>query len=174
MPIIRTFAPFVAGVGQMKRATFAAYNFAGGFAWVTMFIWGGYLFGNVPLDQRELRHRDDPDHRDLGDAGGVGIAERSPQQNRLISLPTGSRRTTLAADLSAQRQQPDHAARAEQRVARASPGRRQREPDDPAERADRGHQRHIAAAAVFADRLLQLARYPCVSTGTLKRPSDAR
>lgn len=49
VPIIRTFAPFVAGIGTMRRTTFAAYNFAGGFAWVTIFIWGGYLFGNVPL-----------------------------------------------------------------------------------------------------------------------------
>ena len=49
IPIIRTFAPFVAGVGQMKRRRFAAYNIVGGFAWVTIFIWGGYLFGNVPI-----------------------------------------------------------------------------------------------------------------------------
>jgi membrane-associated protein len=49
IPIIRTFAPFVAGVGQMQRRKFAAYNFGGGIAWVTIFIWGGYLFGNVPI-----------------------------------------------------------------------------------------------------------------------------
>jgi membrane-associated protein len=49
IPIIRTFAPFVAGVGQMQRRRFAAYNVAGGFAWVTVFTWGGYLFGNVPV-----------------------------------------------------------------------------------------------------------------------------
>lgn len=49
VPIIRTFAPFVAGVGTMRRSTFAAYNFVGGFSWVTIFIWGGYLFGNVPI-----------------------------------------------------------------------------------------------------------------------------
>ena len=49
IPIIRTFAPFVAGVGQMRRTRFAAYNFGGGFAWITIFIWGGFLFGNVPI-----------------------------------------------------------------------------------------------------------------------------
>ena len=49
VPIIRTFAPFVAGVGTMQRRRFAMYNVSGAFAWVTLFIWGGYLFGNVPI-----------------------------------------------------------------------------------------------------------------------------
>lgn len=49
VPIIRTFAPFVAGVGTMQRRRFAAYNIGGGFLWVTSFIWGGFLFGNVPI-----------------------------------------------------------------------------------------------------------------------------
>lgn len=49
IPIIRTFAPFVAGVGMMQRRRFAAYNFAGAFAWMTLFIWGGFLFGNIPV-----------------------------------------------------------------------------------------------------------------------------
>jgi membrane-associated protein len=49
LPIIRTFAPFVAGIGHMRRTTFSAYNIGGAVAWVTIFIWGGYLFGNVPI-----------------------------------------------------------------------------------------------------------------------------
>lgn len=49
LPLLRTFAPFVAGVGRMHYATFQGYNFAGGIAWATLFIWGGYLFGNIPL-----------------------------------------------------------------------------------------------------------------------------
>ena len=49
MPIIRTLAPFVAGVGRMPARRFLAYNLAGALCWVLLFIWGGYLFGNIPL-----------------------------------------------------------------------------------------------------------------------------
>lgn len=54
VPIIRTFAPFVAGVGRMDYRRFALYNVSGGLAWTGFFISAGYYFGNLPLVQNNF------------------------------------------------------------------------------------------------------------------------
>ena len=49
VPIVRTFAPFVAGIGRMTYARFALYNVAGGLGWIVSLTGAGYLFGNIPV-----------------------------------------------------------------------------------------------------------------------------
>lgn len=56
MPIVRTFAPFVAGIGRMRSPRFAAFNVAGAIAWVSLFVFGGYLFGNLPTVKKNFHY----------------------------------------------------------------------------------------------------------------------
>jgi len=54
VPIVRTFAPFVAGIGRMSYARFLAFSVGGAVLWVGLLVTAGYLFGNVPLVKNNL------------------------------------------------------------------------------------------------------------------------
>ena len=54
VPILRTFAPFVAGIARMSYLSFTAYNVAGALAWVLSLLYAGYWFGNVPFVKQNL------------------------------------------------------------------------------------------------------------------------
>jgi membrane-associated protein len=54
LPIIRTFAPFVAGIGRMDYRRYLAFSLSGGLAWIGFFVLGGYFFGNIPAVKNNL------------------------------------------------------------------------------------------------------------------------
>lgn len=55
VPIVRTFVPFIAGVGKMTYSRFLAYNVIGGFVWIYSFTYLGFAFGNIPVVQKNFK-----------------------------------------------------------------------------------------------------------------------
>ena len=95
VPIIRTFAPFVAGVGRMHYPRFLAFDVGGGILWVWSFGLLGYFFGNTPDHQGELRARDHRRDRDLAAAARLRVLASAAQQRSLE--PMSAARMSLGA-----------------------------------------------------------------------------
>ena len=75
VPIIRTFAPFLAGVAGMSYRRFLSFNVIGGVAWISSLVYAGYLFGNIPWVKDNLTCDRDRHRRRFADSRGDDVLE---------------------------------------------------------------------------------------------------
>ena len=89
IPIIRTFAPFVAGIGSMTYVRFIAYNVVGGIAWILILTLAGYFFGNIPVVRKQLQPGHCRHHRHLrpsrGDTRDHGDLQTAENKTRSMT-----------------------------------------------------------------------------------------
>src|SRR5512132_3170220 len=78
VPIIRTFAPFVAGIGHMSYSRFALYNVTGGIVWVNSFLLAGYFFADLPVVKEQFHYIILAIQRDFGHADRSRVLARTP------------------------------------------------------------------------------------------------
>ena len=102
VPIVRTFAPFIAGIGEMSYARFAMWNVTGGFVWVFALVLAGYWFGRIPIvrDNFETVILGDRRHLDPPAASSSGCARGAPRLawTPLLDAPGGPPDTSRMSD----------------------------------------------------------------------------
>ena len=87
VPVIRTFAPFLAGVAGMSYRRFLSYNVVGGVAWIALLVYAGYLFGNIPWVRDNLALIVVGVRRGVADSGGADVRAASAARDAADAPP---------------------------------------------------------------------------------------
>ncbi|MBI4951147.1 MAG: DedA family protein [Myxococcales bacterium] len=121
VPIVRTFAPFVAGIGQMRYRRFASFNVVGAIAWVGIFVIAGYAFGLTPVVKRNFQLV----------IIGIILVSVLPIAIEIWRARRASKAAPVAQPVAADPASPEPAARAKDEPEPAAPEPAARAADDP-------------------------------------------